>query len=261
MANSFRYVSEPDVDYSNLTYLLKNQRWQEANEETLLKLLEASGRLVSLARSTQLLRQDISILRLLNPTSQRKLLDALLQSGQLTHKEIQLVLQSPEMIQPPSRQDRQVLIHGWQARGWHLTVHDLELFPCADLQTIDRLWGKYSSDWFGFSAQWRIWQQLGGNSSAMESFGRRVGWRNSNAWIDYSAAKFTLQAPEGHLPIVPLVGWWCWVKGLQTIFDRLQACKVPTHGSALSTSQGRINKLPVVSPRQAVIDVIANSEQ
>ncbi|GAB4365399.1 MAG: hypothetical protein Kow00121_01870 [Elainellaceae cyanobacterium] len=255
MAEVFKYVSEQDIDYGNLWHLLKAQRWQEANEETLLKLLEASGRLESLARSRQLIGQDISILKLLNLSSQHKVLKALLESGQLTHKDIHTIQQLPEMLQPPTRKDRQSLISGWQARGWHLTVRDIEHFPCADLQTIDRLWGQYSNGRFGFSAQQQVWRQVEGK---VEAFGNRVGWRGNNAWIDYDSATFTLEAPNGHLPMMPLIGWWCWVHGLQTVLKRLGHCGIPTNGSYLSSSEEPEAWLPL-APQDGIIDVFSDT--
>jgi hypothetical protein len=42
-----------------------------------------------------------------------------------------------------------------------LRPEDIEQFPCLDLCNIDRLWMKYSSGHFGFSAQKQIWERLG----------------------------------------------------------------------------------------------------
>ncbi|HEY9611918.1 GUN4 domain-containing protein [Allocoleopsis sp.] len=45
---------------------------------------------------------------------------------------------------------------GREKEGW-LNVKSIEMFPYADLRTIDSLWVKYSDGRFGFSVQNRIW--------------------------------------------------------------------------------------------------------
>lgn len=90
----------------------------------------------------------------------------------------------------------------------YLIVEDIDSFPCEDLRTIDQLWVKYSNGHFGFSVQKRIYQSLGGtreyDKTIWEAFGERVGWRVKNDWIKYHDLTYTTQAPEGHLPDVPL---------------------------------------------------------
>jgi uncharacterized caspase-like protein len=85
---------------------------------------------------------------------------------------------------------------------------ELPNFPCADLQTIDRLWVKYSKGHFGFSVQEKIWQECCSSSSI--SFGKKceftpfskvcdcfcvsVGWQNSELQFDPK------KSPVGELP-------------------------------------------------------------
>ena len=57
--------------------------------------------------------------------------------------------------------------------GW-LREEDIQEFPCPDLQTIDRLWIKYSQERFGFTVQNRIWENVGEDYGR---FGNSVGWR------------------------------------------------------------------------------------
>ncbi|ARV63338.1 serine/threonine protein kinase [Nostocales cyanobacterium HT-58-2] len=101
-------------------------------------------------------------------------------------------------------------------------------FPCQDLLTINQLWVKYSNGRFGFSVQKHIWQSVGGkpgefNGEHWIRFGERVGWRSTRhhqillaswttrEWSYYSQIKFTLDAPEGHLPRI----WDEWRGGLE----------------------------------------------
>ncbi|MFN7657566.1 MAG: GUN4 domain-containing protein, partial [Dolichospermum sp.] len=73
-----------------------------------------------------------------------------------------------------------------EKEGW-LDIKDIDNFPCADLRTIDQLWGKYSDGKFGFSVQKRIYQSLGGtreyNSEIWRQFGDKVGWRKGGNWL------------------------------------------------------------------------------
>lgn len=70
-------------------------------------------------------------------------------------------------------------VAGRQKERW-LNKESIDTFPCADLQTIDRLWVKYSGGKFGFSIQKQIWLSVGGNPEASydiyKIFCDRVGW-------------------------------------------------------------------------------------
>ncbi|HEY9675176.1 MAG TPA: GUN4 domain-containing protein, partial [Waterburya sp.] len=94
----------------------------------------------------------------------------------------------------------------------YLRVEDIKNFPCKDLRTIDNLWVKYSKGRFGFSVQKCIWLSLGGTSGAdyetYRRFGDRVGWRVNNGWLDYYQLTFSLQSPQGHLPVGAWGGAW-----------------------------------------------------
>lgn len=74
-----------------------------------------------------------------------------------------------------------------------------ENFPISDLNTIDRLWVKYSNGRFGLSVQKRLWQEAGRD---IEAFGKVVGWRLQDEWIQENSLKFTYEAPVGHLPFI-----------------------------------------------------------
>ncbi|MGD1704019.1 GUN4 domain-containing protein [Dapis sp. BLCC M229] len=78
-------------------------------------------------------------------------------------------------------------------------------FPATDLQTIDKLWVRYSNGKFGFSVQKKIYKMLGGtkssNGKTWEAFGDEVGWRREGEWSYYSDFTFNLnEASTGYLP-------------------------------------------------------------
>jgi hypothetical protein len=137
--------------------------------------------------------------------------------------------------EPTMRRTRQQLfnqlVKGWKEQGWHLTRQDIQFCPCRDLQTIDEFWTTHSAGQFGFSVQSEIWRVVYGD---VEQFGRIVGWRSNNSWVDYETNIFAAQpdsayslnnAPYGHLPVFPLTGWWCWMGGMKSIVDRLACCE------------------------------------
>lgn len=88
----------------------------------------------------------------------------------------------------------------------YLQLSDIEKLPDEDLQTIDRLWVKYSQGRFGFSVQAYLFH------SVDDDYGRfceAVGWPTHQAHTSY--LKFSLSAPVGHLPSRSWVGgcqWW-----------------------------------------------------
>lgn len=69
-----------------------------------------------------------------------------------------------------------------------------------DLLTLDRLWVAYSRGRFGFSVQARLLRALGGR---WERLWPRLGWKDNGVWTRYPAAfSWTLEAPEGHMPLI-----------------------------------------------------------
>ncbi|NET80090.1 MULTISPECIES: GUN4 domain-containing protein [Okeania] len=88
----------------------------------------------------------------------------------------------------------------------YLKPESIENFPTTDLQTIDKLWVKYSNGKFGFSVQKKIYKNmLDGTKSydekIWEAFGHEVGWYREGEWSYYSDLTFYLnEARAGHLP-------------------------------------------------------------
>jgi GUN4-like len=82
-------------------------------------------------------------------------------------------------------------------------------FPYSDLQTIDRLWVKYSGGRFGFSIQMRIYLDCGGGLDGeqqdweiWEMFCERLGWRENEKDIIYRCLQFDPQfSAPGELPL------------------------------------------------------------
>ncbi|WP_346290897.1 caspase, EACC1-associated type [Sphaerothrix gracilis] len=119
---------------------------------------------------------------------------------------------------------------GRTKEGW-LDAESIEQFPCADLRTIDQLWGKYSKGHFGFSVQKEIWLEVGGkvDYETEKKLGDRVGWRVKGQWISYDNVTFSTSAQEGHLPWGVGVGIesFVWVEllfGVSLLASRLVDC-------------------------------------
>ncbi|MEM1425680.1 MAG: GUN4 domain-containing protein, partial [Cyanobacteria bacterium P01_H01_bin.130] len=70
-------------------------------------------------------------------------------------------------------------VAGRSPTSW-LRIEDIENFPAADLQAIDRLWVAYSQDTFGFSIQKQLWLDIIDDSSSQVEawcqFGDSLGW-------------------------------------------------------------------------------------
>ena len=110
-----------------------------------------------------------------------------------------------------------------ESEGW-LRREDAENFSCQDLETIDKLWVKYSNGKYGFSVQKQIYQSIigtkGHNVENTEKFGDKVGWRKGGKWLNYSAYTFS-QDDTGHLPSVG-----GRMGRLGSFFSRASTCRV-----------------------------------
>ena len=94
--------------------------------------------------------------------------------------------------------------------GKAFTVKDLQIFPCEDLLTIDRLWVEASNGHFGFSVQKKIWEKCGSPMSYNDDYERfmeTVGWRSGDDFVSYSDLKLSPshslrgELPRGGLPV------------------------------------------------------------
>lgn len=122
------------------------------------------------------------------------------------------------------RETRELLCQsvGHSPHGY-LDRRDIQNLPCEDLQTIDRLWVKYSQGRFGFSVQQRIYRQTEQDYLALCD---RVGWRTYRSHIRDSGLQFKFSAPEGHLPSRTWIGGIQWWEHAQAIVERLEACEI-----------------------------------
>jgi tetratricopeptide (TPR) repeat protein len=117
----------------------------------------------------------------------------------------------------------------------------LSNFPCTDLQTIDRLWVKYSRGQFGFSVQKQIYVECGAKLDGKypgvkiwNKFGNKVGWRvKKKGWIYWCDVTFNTSAPRGHLPVrvagregnrEVASGWAGRAKLVRILFSRIETC-------------------------------------
>jgi len=113
---------------------------------------------------------------------------------------------------------------GREKEGW-LRPEDVQKFSPLNLSTIDQVWANHSNGRFGFSAQRKIWDSLGCDSSAdiaiqtvnENRFGQVTHWRTGNMWLSaWDSFSYDPQAPVGSLPreyIFALSGWWSYSKG------------------------------------------------
>lgn len=70
----------------------------------------------------------------------------------------------------------------------------------ADLDSLDRLWVCFSRGRFGFSVQGRLLRACNGR---WDQLWPRLGWKNGSQWTRYPGSfQWTIEAPEGHMPLV-----------------------------------------------------------
>jgi hypothetical protein len=129
-------------------------------------------------------------------------------------------------------------------------------FPAKDSYTIDRLWIEYSEGRFGLSIQKKIFERV---NRKKQAFGEAVGWSNKGglfgslfaSWKSYNELTFTLDAPEGHLPI--------WGAKDQTIFpDNFLHLTTWNFGEGDSESSNEVDNLGSESSK---VNILAQSFQ
>ena len=112
-----------------------------------------------------------------------------------------------------------------ESEGW-LRREDAENFSCQDLETIDKLWVKYSNGKYGFSVQKQIYQSIigtkGYNLENTEKFGDKVGWRKGGEWLSYS--KLTWSTEEHYAGHLPVMGGSVWFLARRPLINRAHTC-------------------------------------
>jgi hypothetical protein len=94
---------------------------------------------------------------------------------------------------------RQLAGSAAERRGY-VYFSEVAAMPGLDLQSLDRLWITYSLGRFGFSVQGRL---LRLSENRWESLWPRLGWKREGQWTRYpNAFTWTLEAPEGHMPLI-----------------------------------------------------------
>ncbi|MGL6134145.1 MAG: GUN4 domain-containing protein [Prochlorococcaceae cyanobacterium] len=69
-----------------------------------------------------------------------------------------------------------------------------------DLDALERLWICYSRGRFGFTVQARL---LAAAAGRWERLWPRLGWKDGSQWTRYPGGfQWTIEAPEGHMPLV-----------------------------------------------------------
>jgi hypothetical protein len=85
-------------------------------------------------------------------------------------------------------------------RRGYVYFSEVAAIPGLDLQTLDRLWLTYSLGRFGFSVQGRLLRLC---DNRWEVLWPRLGWKRDGLWTRYpSAFTWSLEAPEGHMPLI-----------------------------------------------------------
>ena len=85
-------------------------------------------------------------------------------------------------------------------RRGYVYFSEVPSMPSLDLESLDRLWVVYSRGRFGFSVQGRLLMACGGQWERLWS---RLGWKKAGVWTRYPRSfQWTLEAPEGHMPLV-----------------------------------------------------------
>jgi len=97
----------------------------------------------------------------------------------------------------------------------------IDTFDCEALQAIDQLWVHYSGGRFGFSVQVKLLQAVEAN---WDRFGDRVGWRINQIWQPGDNRRYSLQAPEGHLPSAAIRAVGNGPKARKRILNRFEVC-------------------------------------
>jgi serine/threonine protein kinase len=107
--------------------------------------------------------------------------------------------------------------------GGYLFPNEIPKIACEDLQTIDRLWVKYSAGRFGLSVQTRIFEELDRDYG---SFCEQVGWPAHLPPLPDAGMIYSLKAPVGHLPSRSWVGGTRWWDHAGVIANKLHECNI-----------------------------------
>ena len=111
---------------------------------------------------------------------------------------------------------------GKRTKGY-IHPNEIESLPCADLNTINTLWVKYSGGKFGYTVQKQIYDKFDGNYG---KFCEQVGWLTYNPHQASQYLIFKLNAPLGHLPSRIWVTGLKWWRHTEVMGARLSECEL-----------------------------------
>ena len=138
-----------------------------------------------------------------------------------------LLYQQKWQLADQETQKLMLMASGQGESAW-IDRHRMNNFPCRDLETIDKLWVKYSRGHFGITVQKRIYLSLGGKRTydrkVWEALGERIGWRIQGIWLFLEDLDYSLNAPAGHLPSIALSG--ILDRGIYTLISRPMDCNL-----------------------------------
>lgn len=223
--------SDRNVDYGNLWRLLRQKSWKEANEETLLKLLEASGRIETLLKRGELSQKGTAILFQLFDTNGRlKMLEALADSDHFVESNVRILL---NLLDPADREfylskaiETSEKLSSGQKKALCRLIdlpHAIKAHPGAQpsRQELFKAFvlGWQTDDWHllrgdielcpcrdlqTIDSFWSILSEGRFGFSVqgriwvsvrgdLEAFSQIVGWRRNNTWINYDSVTFALK--------------------------------------------------------------------
>lgn len=100
----------------------------------------------------------------------------------------------------------------------YLFQDDIENLPGLDLNTIDKLWVKYSHGKFGFSVQKEIYENVDRDYG---KFCSQVGWLTYNLHDRPQGFQYKLSSPKGHLPSRIWSGGLKWSTHAEAMANKL----------------------------------------
>lgn len=120
------------------------------------------------------------------------------------YQKLEKLLQNQQWEEADQETYRLMITTCGKKDGDWFSENDLTTFPCEDLQTLDRLWVKYSEGKWGFSVQKQIWEKCGSPTTYNDDwfkFGDSVGWRKDGEWLEYKQLTFDLEkTSSGEFP-------------------------------------------------------------
>jgi hypothetical protein len=99
---------------------------------------------------------------------------------------------------PANNETRRIILQSVdREKEGYLDREQMRKFDSDVLLKLDRLWLLHSQNRFGFSVQKGILSECQQDANR---FGKEVGWRSSDRWLDEASINYSLNAPTGHLP-------------------------------------------------------------